>query len=216
VPAPNILNPEAARSYEAGVKGHAGGGRVDFELEGFLLHFNNLVEAGGLNATGQPLFYNAGSELFRGIELETRYRLWNDLRAAANYSYHLARFAGNRVPDAGSATGVDNYSGLQQFLSPRSLASLGLLYRPERGFYASAVASFVGRRYLDPGNTASTPSYLTLDATVGYRYREYAFSLSGYNLSDRRNPATNSEFGNDSYYRLAARKLLGTLTYAYR
>ena len=216
VPTPNILNPETARSYEAGIKGHAAQGRLDYEVETFLMHLNNLVGSGGLNATGQPLFYNAGSELFRGVELETRYHLWSNLMLAANFSYHLARFVTNLVPDAGSPTGVDDFSGLQQFLSPRSLASLGLLYDPAQGFFANATAAFVGNRYLDPGNTTSTPSYITLDARAGFRFRGYTFSIAGYNLTDARNPVTNSEFGSQSFYRLPSRRVLGTMTVSFR
>jgi len=216
VPTPNILSPEAARSYEAGLKGHAGGGRIDYELEAFFLHFNDVVQAGGLDPTGRPQLYNAGSELLRGIELQTRYRVWHELQLAASYSYHLARFASNRVPDPDQPAGVTDLGGTQQALSPRSLASLGVLYNPEQGFFANAVAAFVGNRYLDPDNTTATPAYLTLDAGAGYRYRNWRFSLNGYNLTDRRNPATNSEFGDGSYYRLASRRVLGSVTLSFR
>jgi outer membrane receptor protein involved in Fe transport len=215
VPTPNILNPETARSYEAGLKGHAADGRLDYELETFFLHFDNVVQAGGLDPTGRPQLYNAGSELFRGIELEARYRLRHELQIAAGYSYHLARFATNQVPDPSQPGGVTDLGGLQQSLSPRSLASLGVLYNPEQGFFANVVAAFVGNRYLDPGNSTSTPAYITLDAGAGYRYRNWRLGLNGYNLTDRRNPATNSEFGDGSYYRLAARRVLGSLGFAF-
>ncbi len=216
VPTPNILNPETARSYEAGLKGHAAGGRLDYELETFFLHFNNVVQAGGLDPTGRPQLYNAGSELLRGIELQTRYRLWRELQLSASASYHLARFATNQVPDPGQPTGVTDLGGTQQALSPRSLASLGLLYNPERGFFANAVVAFVGNRYLDPDNSTATPAYFTLDAGAGYRYRNWRFGVNGYNLGDRRNPATNSEFGDGSYYRLASRRILGSVSFSFR
>lgn len=205
VPSPNILNPETARSYEGGVKGRLADGRLDYEVEAFLLHFNNLVVQGEANANGQPQLVNAGSALFRGVEIETRYHLSQDLAIAANYSYHLARFADFQVP------GLFNYSGNQEPLSPRSLASLGLLYNPAQGFFANAVAAFVGNRYLDQANTTATPSYITLDAGAGYRYRRYSFSLNGYNLGNARKPVTNSEFGDSSYYLLPGLRVFGTV-----
>ena len=216
VPTPNILDPESARSYEGGIKGHLLDGRLDYELEAFLLHFNNLVVEGGSNAAGQPQLVNAGSELFRGLEWESRYRLWHDLQLAASASYHSARFASYDVADADSPTGRDDFSGRQQALSPRTLASAGLLYAPPRGLQASAVAGFVGRRYLDPANTVSTPGYVSLDAGLGYRWRRYSLGLNGYNLTDARKPTTASEFGESSYYVLPGRRIYGTLGVSFR
>jgi len=200
---PEVLAPEMARSYEAGLKGRLLGGRLQYDSSLFYLHMNNLVvpTPDGLR--------NGGSSRFRGFELETRYRLAGDLNLAFNYSLHEARFISRKmVADDGS---VEDLGGRHQDLSPYSLASAGLVYAPQQGFYGSLVASYVGRRYLDPANEASTGSYVLLDAGLGYRWHRWFAAFHGYNLGDARRPVTNSEFGADSFYLLPARSLLFSL-----
>lgn len=90
-------------------------------------------------------------------------------------------------------------------LSPRNLASAGILYTPKTGFYTTLVGTFVGRRYLDEENTAPVGGYATLATTVGYHFDRYAVSFEGANLTNRRPPVTASEFGSQSFYLLNGR-----------
>lgn len=203
VPTPAVLDAETARSYEAGVKGRGVGGRLDYEIEGFFLHFDNLVVA-ATDASGNAVLENAGSELLSGVELSTRYRIGGDLELVANCSYHRARFG--RFVDSSSGV-ARNFGGHQLPLAPRVLASGGLTYLPPRGLHASFTAAYVGRRFLDRANLASTSGYATLDASIGWRWRPFDVTVDGYNLGDRRPPVTESEFGDSSYYLLPARSL---------
>ncbi len=84
---PDLLSPETAKSYEAGLKGSAAGGRFTYQAELFWLDFNNLVVA-----TSSGALANAAGERLKGIEAETRFQLTPDLALAANASYHDARF----------------------------------------------------------------------------------------------------------------------------
>jgi outer membrane receptor protein involved in Fe transport len=58
----------------------------------------------------------------------------------------------------------------------------------------------------------STSSYVTVDATAGYRWHRYGVSVNGYNLTNVRKPVTNSEFGDSSFYVLPARAVLFNLS----
>jgi len=203
VPFPSILDPETARSYEGGVKGRLADGRLDYELELFFLHFNNLVVS---NASGA--LENAGSELLRGIEAQTRYRLRPDLSLLLNYSYHDARY-GRYQTLAGDVP--QDLGGKHLELSPHALAAAGLIYDRPQGFSASLVANYVGNRFLNRRNTAVAGSYITLDAGLGYRWRRYRLAVNGYNLTDARKPVTESEFGDASYYLLPARSVVVSL-----
>ncbi len=206
---PDVLNPETARSYETGVKGRLLDGRLDYDVDFFFLHFNNLVVA-TTDADGDPQMRNAGSELFRGVEFETRYHFNSDLSLAANYSYHNARFGPYaETAEDGSTQSLD---GKQLELSPHALAALGLLYTPAQGLNASAIGNYIGRRYLDRANQAPTDGYLTIDASLGYRWHRFGAALYGSNLSNRRPPVTESEFGDSSYYLLPARRVLFTVS----
>jgi iron complex outermembrane receptor protein len=205
---PDLLSPETARSYEAGLKGAAAGGRFTYQAELFWLNFENLVVA-----TGSGALANAAGERLKGIEAETRYEIVPELSLAANASYHDARFTHYLFFDGDSSVDV---AGRQLPLSPHILASLGLLYAPDQGLSATAVARYVGRRFLDEENTASVGGYTMLDANVGYRIGPYQVTLEGTNLTNQRPPVTSSEFGSQSFYLLPARMTWIRLKYAWR
>jgi len=205
---PDILQPETARSYEAGVKGRLAAGRLDWEAGFFLLDFKNLVVS-TTDAAGDNILQNAGGERLKGIEAEAHWRVTGDLSLAASASWHDARFAHYVAAEGGANIDV---SGNQLTLSPHILASAGLIYAPPKGLFGSATVNHVGRRFLDLANTAPVGAYTTLDAGVGYRWGRYSLALNASNLTDRRPPVTASEFGDQSYYLLASRKLFVDLT----
>jgi iron complex outermembrane receptor protein len=204
---PDILNPETAQSYEGGVKGAAVDGRLTYQAEMFLLNFSNLVVA---NSDGALV--NAGGERLKGVEAEARYQITPDLTIAASGSYHDARFTQYQFFDGVSSIEV---GGNQLTLSPHILASAGLLYTPKRGVNATAVARYVGRRYLDEENTALVGGYTTVDANLGYSWGSIRVTLEGSNLTNQRPPVTSSEFGGESFYLLPARMLWIRLGYAW-
>jgi iron complex outermembrane receptor protein len=143
---PDLLSPETAQSYEAGVKGAAGNGRLTYQAETFWLDFNNLVVA-----TSSGALANSAGDRLKGIEAELRYQVTTDLLLVASAAYHDARFTQHQVFDGTSNVDV---SGNQLTLSPHILSSAGLLYTPERGVNVTVVARYIGRRYLDEENTA--------------------------------------------------------------
>ncbi|MEO7026434.1 MAG: TonB-dependent receptor [Caulobacteraceae bacterium] len=196
---PSVLLPETAQSFEGGLKSAIAGGRLNLQAEIFQLDFHNLVVA-----TPSGALANAAGERLRGVELESRWRVAPDLDLAANFSYHDATFTQYLFVDPDTGVGVD-VAGNQLPLSPRILASGGILYTPARGLNATVVVSYVGRRYLDEENTAPVGGYATVAATLGYRFGRYLVALEGENLTNQRPPVTSSEFGSESFYLLNAR-----------
>jgi iron complex outermembrane recepter protein len=196
---PDLLSPETAQSYEAGFKGAAADGRFNYQVEAFLMDFNNLVVA-----TSSGALANAAAERLQGIELETRFALHHDLVIAANASYHDARFKQYLFFDGNQDVDV---AGRQLPLSPHVLASAGLLYTPESGWGATVVGRYIGRRFLDEENIAPVGGYTTFDTTLEYRVHRFRIALAGTNLSNRRVPVSASEFGSESFYILPARML---------
>jgi len=205
---PDLLSPETAKSYEAGVKGAAAGGLLTYQAEIFLLDFTNLVVA-----TSSGALANAAGERLKGIEAEARYKVTADLALAAAASYHDATFSQYLFFDGATNVSV---AGRQLPLSPHVLASMGLLYTPGLGFSTTAVARYVSRRYLDEENTAPVGGYTAFDASVGYAWSRCQVRLEGTNLSNQRPPVTSSEFGSESFYLLPARMLWLRLGYSLR
>ena len=204
---PDLLQPETAKSYEAGLKGAAGDGRISYQAELFWLQFNNLVVA-----TSSGALANAAGETLKGIELEGRFQVAPDLALAANASYHDATFSQYLFFDGTSSVDV---AGRQLPLSPHALAAAGILYTPPQGVSGTLVARYVGRRYLDEENTAAIGGYCTLDANLGYAWRRYRMTLEGTNLTNQRPPVTASEFGSESFYILPARMLWLRVGYSF-
>ena len=204
---PAVLLPETAQSYEAGLKGALAGGRLSWQGELFLLDFRNLVVS-----TSSGALANAGGERLKGAEFDLRYQVTSDLALIGDAAYHDARYTRYLFFDSLSNLTVD-VASRQLPLSPRVLASAGLLYAPRQGLTASLVTNYVGRRYLDEENTAPTGGYMTLAASLGYRVGRTLVQVEGTNLTDRRPPVTSSEFGSESFYLLPARMLWLRLSY---
>jgi len=174
----------------------------------FRMRFNNLVVAQDLG--GAPGLTNAGSEDFKGIEAELRWKLHDDFSAVATWAHHDARFADYEQLFDDVPTQLD---GNRLELSPQQVGSLGLLYAPEQGLSAYVTVGHVGSRYLNKRNTALAQGYETFDAGIGYRHDRWEARLDGTNLSDRRDPVSESELGESQYYRLPARSVWASVRF---
>jgi outer membrane receptor protein involved in Fe transport len=101
-------------------------------------------------------------------------------------------------------------------LSPRLLSALSVTYAPPTGLRASLTANYVGPRYLDMLNTVRVGGYVTEDASIGYGFGKVLFMACAYNLTDRRDPALESDLGEGQFYRAKGRWLMLKLTVPFR
>jgi outer membrane receptor protein involved in Fe transport len=201
---PEILKSERAQSYEAGLKGRLAGGRLSYEAAAFRLDDRNL-EVSTTDANGRPILENAGGERLHGFEAEARYELAPGVELFASGSWHDAFFTRYIASEGGLNIDV---GGKALTLSPQWLWAAGLVAAPKTGWGGSLVINSIGRRYLDLENKAPVPAYVTVDASVTWSWKGGRISLSGANLTDRRDPVTASEFGDQSYYRLTGRTIM--------
>jgi outer membrane receptor protein involved in Fe transport len=197
-----LLRPETARSYEAGMKADGSDGRFSIDLGLFWVDFHNQAVATLID--NAPGLANAGSERFKGAELELKLRLARRLVFSANCSYNDARYHDFQTVIDGESIQL---AGNQLPLSPRTLAGLGLIYGAGKGVQASLVANYVGNRFLDMQNAIRAGSYTTMDGTFGYAFRGYVISVNGYNLTNRRDPVLQSELGEGQIYPLTGRRV---------
>ncbi len=207
---PDILQPETARSSEVGVKSRLAGGRFEWELTAFQMDFKNLVVPRAVD--GLPQLINAGSERFKGAELEIRGRLRPDFWWQATYAWHDAKYRDFEEELDGENTQL---AGNRLQLSAKGLASAGLVYSPAQGLFGSVTANYVGSRFLDEQNEILAPSYTTWSAGIGYRFAAWEVRLDGWNLGDTRPPASLSELGDGQYYILPARSFRLGLGYRF-
>jgi iron complex outermembrane receptor protein len=205
-----ILDPETARTIEAGLKGSHVDGRFTWQASVYRMDFDNLVIAQVVD--GLPSLANAGRERFEGFELEGRVRLVEALTVEGSYAHHSAEFRDYLTEFDGVPTQL---AGKQLEMSPDQLAALGLTWAPERGFTAWVVGNYVGERYLNKRNTALAGSYTTLGAGVGWRFERLTVRLDGANLTDERPPVAESELGDAQYYLLPARSVAASVRLAF-
>jgi iron complex outermembrane receptor protein len=205
-----VLDPETSRAYEGGLKVRTAQGRMDIEASVFRMDFENLVTATIVN--NLPALINAGSTRFKGFEVESDVRLEGDVYAKASFSFHDGKFV-DFVQDFGGTP--TQLAGKRFEMSARKLASAGLTLAPEHGFVAHGSLNYTGDRYLNKRNTALVPGFTTIDAGVGYRMDRAEIRLDGYNLGDRRDAVSESEFGDAQYYRMTARSIRAGVAFKY-
>lgn len=195
-----ILEPETAESWEAGVKSRLLGGRLDWDASVFRMDFENLVVPQAVN--GLPRLVNAGAERFEGWELEASLRMTADLVGRVAYSYHDARFQDYVRDFDGVATQLRDK---RLEMSAHDLAGAELVWFPSEGFNGSVRADYIGNRFLNKRNTALAEPFTVYSAALGYRFPRWDVQLVGANLTDERDPVAESELGDGQYYRQTAR-----------
>ena len=94
-------------------------------------------------------------------------------------------------------------------MSPENLAAFGLMYAPSHGFFGNVQVIYTGSRYLNKRNTALADGFASLEIGVGYRTGRWEFLVNGRNLTDQRDPVSESELGDAQYYLLPSRKIQG-------
>ncbi len=213
----SLLRPETARSVQLGVKGDVADGRIDYEVAGTLARFNDRVIP--QNQDGEPVLVNAGSDRFLGFETELRYVITRQFQLQVNYSYNDARYRNYATAgDDDDEDGNIQHGGERLPLTAQNLAGGGLILGDPQGANAAVSVNYVGNRYLDDSDTQKAPDYLSVDAKLGYRFHAghgcCGVTLTGTNLTDRRDPVIASELGEDQLYRLVGRQLRLTVDVA--
>lgn len=197
----DILDPETAQSYEAGLKGRLFERRFDWQASFFLMDFKNLVTS-VLGEDGLPELINAGEERFKGFEFEGEGEIQGGFRWQFNYAFHSAKFTDfvrlfDDVPT--------QLAGRRLEMTPRHLLSGGLIYNPPKGIVGSVIVSYTGDRFLNMRNTALAEAYTTVSFGAGYKFHSNTIRFDLENATDRRDPVSESELGDAQYYRLPAR-----------
>ena len=198
----SLLDPETAWSFEVGVKIRALRARLDFEASGFRMDFNNLVTSTVVN--GLPALQNTGKTRFQGFEMAADVRLQHAVTGRLTYSYHDGKF----VDFVQAFDGVPTQLGGKRVeMSANNLFSAGLIVAPDGGFVANVIVKYTGDRYLNMRNTALAQGFTTVDLGGGYRLDKYELRIDARNISDARDPVSESELGDAQYYRMVAREV---------
>jgi len=152
---------------------------------------------------GVPGLTNAGEERLRGLEVGADVALPHEMFWRVSYSLHDAKFT-DFLTDLGA--GPVQLGGNRLPMSARHMASTGINYAGPKAWQGWAQANYVGSRALNEENDAFADDYITYDAGVGYRFAlAWMVRLDAWNLSDVREPVSQSELGDGQLYVMPAR-----------
>lgn len=202
---PGSLKPQRGEQYEVGLKYRPDG------FDGlFTLAFFDLTQTNVLSYVSPTVQQQIGKVGVRGIELEGKAAINDNLNLTLAYSYWDAE-----IEEAGATSGN---VGNRPSRVPRHLASAWLDYtipgEGQRGdLTLGGGVRYVGQTYGDDANTVSLGGYATVDAALSYKVtKDVTLSLNATNLFDRKYVAT-SYYGTDYYG--DRRKVVGTLKYSW-
>ncbi|MDE1146804.1 MAG: TonB-dependent receptor [Azospirillaceae bacterium] len=201
----NRVTPQQTINYQAGVVYKTD--RLVADFDGYYINFRNKVGSDLETVNGianTTVYYNQGGVIYKGIEAEVTYTLFNGLAVTANGSLNSA---------ATKAT------GLQIANAPSSTLAFGALYDKDNWF-GSVMTKYVGTRYAGTGERADgnsnvkLPDYAFTDVVVGYKMGDrLKVSFMVNNLFDSRTATEGSgSLTNPTYYYLPSRNYMGSIT----
>lgn len=195
------FDPSRGKQTEVGIKYIPDNKPVSFTAAVFDLKKTNVVSYDPFEDRQRQ----AGEIESKGIELEVKAELNQQLNLTASYT---------RL-DMEVLESVDS-TELGQFpmLIPEDSASLLLDYTVSapalKGLGFLAGARYIGKRWNDPANTSSQPSYTLFDAGVHYAAGPWRFELNATNVFDKEYLAARAY---DSHLRGDERNVLFTVKY---
>ncbi|HEY5125481.1 MAG TPA: TonB-dependent receptor [Ignavibacteria bacterium] len=157
-----LITYEEMKDYELGF-GYAGD-LMKANLNLYWMDYTNeIVSNGQLDNFGQPLTWNAGKSVHRGIELEFEYNLLAKNHNGVTYKNPFLTLSGNLslsdnyfekylekklIDSLGNIYGSD-YSGNQILLNPQIIGNLSLNFNSDYGINAYLTVQYIGKQYLD-------------------------------------------------------------------
>ncbi len=204
-----ILDPEKGQAYEVGARAGLFDGKLHLEVECFQMDLTGIVVAvEGAPAT--PGLENGGDQKLKGVDIEARGRISEGLWWRFAWSEHRATFE-DFTEDFGA--GPVQLAGNRLEMSPEHMGALGVIWAPQSGFTAHGEVRYTGDRFLDRENTVMAGSFTSFSAGIGWRMHHWELRLDGENLSDQREPVSESELGPEQYYLLPARQIWFSLAW---
>lgn len=134
------LDPERARSWEAGADASLGSGRFTVTATWFDQSFKDLIQYQPAQP-GQPTYANVAAATARGFELGGMVTPWAPLSISLRWNW-----LGTRVEAAGPDAGPGLVPGGRLLRRPSNVAYAGVQVRPGKGALLVMDASFTGTR----------------------------------------------------------------------
>lgn len=183
-----------SRQVEGGIKQALAGGKAEWTAALYRIRKDDIVTR---DPSNPALSVQGGSQSSQGAEFTASVAPAPGWRVDANAAYTDARF--DQLIEGGNLS----RAGKRPSDVPETSANLWLAYRTD-AWRAGGGLRYVGKRFIDNGNTQALPAYTTLDATLGWSAgRNVLVQLNLRNLTDKLYASTSYS---DSQYLLGDRR----------
>ena len=143
-----LLEPERARSIEAGARGSALQRRVAYEVAVFRSTVDNILVQSE-SPDGREYFRNAGTNTHAGVEASVQMAVLPYLHVLTTYAYNHLRFASGAL-EGNALPGVPEHRLFARLTFSRA------------GFRVAGSGESVSSYFVDEDNSATTPAYTVL------------------------------------------------------
>lgn len=171
-------NSEFTWNYEAGIKSFWFDKRLELNLAGFIIKWQDiqLEVPGGAHTT--PVIQNAGRATSKGFELEARAKLNESLRLFGGFGYTSATFDSYQNLST-------SYNGNYVPNVPKYTFTIGGTYKFLENFVTNVEYNGVGKTYYNADNSQSQAFYSVFNVKVGYEKPHYSINVWAKNLLDK-------------------------------
>src|SRR5262249_51222466 len=149
------------------------------DINWFTMNFSNLVLS-SQDSGGNPIFINAGTERFRGFEvqLQVQPHAWPGTTLSVGYAHHDPRFVHfvSLEPDGN----ILDASGNLLELAAREMFNARIDLQAPHGVGLFAAVRAQGKRAFDRDNSVGfTKAFSEFDAGASYAINRYRLSVTG-------------------------------------
>ncbi len=204
------FDPLTSRQYEIGAKGEFFQGQFQPFMSIYQSTRKNVLQSAPRD--GFPQWQEAiGAVRSRGVEMGARGVLFNSLLLIVNYNYNKTKTTESKNPADIGQLFANNPQN-----SANGWARYTLTKGTLKGLFLGGGFQYVDSRYFSAKKPATVyvlemPAYTTIDALIGYRYKQYSLQVNGNNLADKRYALSGVS---NSYTPGMPRNWLVTLSYA--
>ncbi len=215
-----ILEPTTGKQWEAGIKFQPVGTDDLYTVSFFTIEMENLFAKENSLVT-DSFYKGVGGMDSRGIELEARISVTDNLRLLGSYTLNQVEYSKSYYTYNSAGTVVDA-KGKTPYQTPKRMASLWADYSFRDGLLAGldigGGARYVGYSWGNDAHDFKVPSYTVFDASIGYDLG--GLGLKGTSVRLNANNLTGeyyvaSCYNASSCYLGAERNVVATITHQF-
>jgi iron complex outermembrane recepter protein len=147
------IQPQTSTNYQLGLVHQSD--RITMSSDIYYIDFQNKIAQDPTSSSSNPIYYNQGGVIYKGVEAQATYALLNGFTLYANGSIN-------------HATAKD--TGLEIAKAPETTATLGLLYK-KAGLFGSLMYKRTGTQYALDGQLYKMEPQSSADFNVGYVFK---------------------------------------------